>query len=298
MALGPRSLRTKTLTERIPSFAPRTVYRYASKLSKLGLVDREEGDDVPSTVTYCLTRGAGRDLYRLLDDYFSATWLRGSEKQIGEGAWTRLSLLGDLWDCGWIEQLSRGPRSPTELGEATEGLTFHQANHRAHLVCSRGLLDQHTGNGRGVKYSLSEPARRGMVLVAALGRWRQRHGYADGGTGLSAVEMLTVLRTTLPLLEVPGKSGSRIKLEVAGATEGNGATDPEALVGRVGSAGRIGLAANPEAPVDAWVSGTVNTWCRALLDGNRGRMRVGGDLQLVDAYLTRLHGALQVRGDE
>ncbi|MGN6588417.1 MAG: winged helix-turn-helix transcriptional regulator [Solirubrobacterales bacterium] len=297
MALGPRPLRTKSLTERVPGFAPRTIYRYAARLAELGLVDREEGNGVPSVVTYCLTRGPGRDLFHLLDDYLSTDWLQGPERQIGEGAWARMSLLGDLWDLGWIEQLSRKPRSPTDLAETTDGMTFHQANRRAHLVCSRGLLDHHNTRSRGVRYTLAEPARRGMALVAALGQWRQRHGYCGGGTGLSAREMLTVLRTSLSLLEVSGKSYSRIRLGVAGAADGNGA-GPQSMVGQVAPTGRVELVPDSGEAVEAWALGTVNTWCRALLDGNRGRMRVGGDLKLVDSYLTSLHEVLQVSIDK
>lgn len=293
IALGPRPLRTKALTERVPHVAPRTIYRYAAKLAELGLVDREERDEVPSTVTYCLTRGPGRDLFHLLDDYMTTDWLRGPERQVGEGAWTRMSLLGELWDSGWIEQLSRKPRSPTDLAEATDGMTFHQANRRAHLVCSRGLLEQRNARGRGVRYTLAEPARRGMALVAALGRWRQRHGYCGEDTGLTPVGMLTVLRASHPLIEIPGKSHSRIRLGVAGAADGNGA-GPLSMVGQVAPSGGVELVADSGEDVDAWALGTVNTWCRALLDGNRGRMRVGGDLKLVDAYLTNLHDALRV----
>lgn len=293
MALGPRPLRTKALTERVPSVAPRTIYRYAAKLSELGLVDRQEEGEVPSTVTYCLSRGAGRDLFHLLDDCMTTDWLRGPERQIGEGAWTRLSLLGDLWGSGWIEQLSWEPRSPTDLAEATDGLTFHQANRRAHLVCSRGLLDHHTGRGRGVRYSLADPARHGMALVTALGRWRQRHRYAGEGLGLTAREMATAVRASVPLVEISEKCGSKIKLGVAGASNGNGDSGPLTIVAQVMGGGKIQLLKDSEAPVDAWALGTVNTWSRALLDGNRGRMRVGGDLKLVDACLTRLHLALQ-----
>jgi DNA-binding HxlR family transcriptional regulator len=292
MALGPRALRTKALTERVPSFAPRTIYRYAAKLSELGLVDRREEGDVPTTVTYCLTRGPGRELFHLLDDYLSAAWLQGPEGQIGEGAWTRLSLLGDLWDSGWIEQLSSEPRSPTELAEATEGMTFHQANRRAHLICSRGLLEHHNGRGRGVRYSLSEPARRGMSLATALGRWRQRHRYAGEEAGLTVTEMATVVRASLPLIAIPEKPGSRIELGAGGGdADGNGGS--RTLIAQVTQGGKVQVGKDSPAPVDAWALGTVNTWSRALLDGNRGRMRVGGDLKLVDACLTRLHSALQ-----
>ncbi len=40
---------------------------------------------------------------------------------------------------------------------------------------------------------------------------------------------------------------------------------------------------------DAWAIGTVGTWFTALLDEDRGRMRVGGDLDFVDDCLKLLH---------
>jgi DNA-binding HxlR family transcriptional regulator len=42
MALGEGPLRTKNLTERVPGYAPRTIYRYAGKLAELDVVEREE----------------------------------------------------------------------------------------------------------------------------------------------------------------------------------------------------------------------------------------------------------------
>jgi DNA-binding HxlR family transcriptional regulator len=293
MALGPRPLRTKALTERVPRYTPRTVYRYAAKLSELELVERRETEGVPSTVIYSLSGRSGRDLYRLLEAYASAARTRDSEGQIDDGLWTTLRLLGELWDSGWVEQLSCEERSPTELAEITAELTFHQANRRAHLVCSRGLLCQLNGQGRGVRYQLTDQARQGMVLIAGLGRWRLRHWrQAKGESALTVKEMATILRGSLPLVRLPGNPETTIRLGVVGATDGNGGTGAETLLGRTGRDGKIRCREDEGGSSDAWVLATVGTWLSALLEGNRGRMRVGGDLPLVDTCLTQLHLAL------
>src|SRR5215207_4644526 len=55
MALGEGPLRTMELTERVPGYSPRTIYRYAGKLAQLEVVDREEEQGVPSKVLISLT---------------------------------------------------------------------------------------------------------------------------------------------------------------------------------------------------------------------------------------------------
>src|SRR5690242_11597572 len=54
MALGPGPLRTKALTGRVRGYTPRTVYRYASKLTELGVIERQEEPGVPSKVVHSL----------------------------------------------------------------------------------------------------------------------------------------------------------------------------------------------------------------------------------------------------
>src|SRR5215213_11976278 len=63
MALGEGPLRTKELTERVPGYAPRTIYRYAGKLAELEVVEREEEPGVPSKVVHTLSDPCGTELY-------------------------------------------------------------------------------------------------------------------------------------------------------------------------------------------------------------------------------------------
>src|SRR5207237_5462876 len=65
MALGEGPLRTKGLTERVPGYAPRTIYRYAGKLAELEVIEREEEPGVPSKVVHALSDPCGTELYTL-----------------------------------------------------------------------------------------------------------------------------------------------------------------------------------------------------------------------------------------
>jgi DNA-binding HxlR family transcriptional regulator len=290
MALGPRSLRTKKLTERVPAYAPRTVYRHTRVLSDLGLIDREEIAGVPSSVIHSLS-AAGRALYLIMTSYaeLSLPWAAGPSA--GNGLWPFCGLLGDMWASGWIEQLSHGGRSATELTEGTAAMTFHQVSRRTQQMVSWGLLyESHVKGGRK-RYQLSDQARHGMALVSALGRWRQDH--ATGGEGgLDVEEMATVLRTSFLLLTLPERRALTIKLGIVG-TLALDANASGSLTGHVSATGAI-RSVKDRIAEDAWALGTVDSWFAAILDGNRGTMRVGGDLEFADEYLKHLHEVLWV----
>jgi DNA-binding HxlR family transcriptional regulator len=290
MALGPRSLRTKKLTEKVPTYAPRTVYRHARKLAELGLVDREELAGVPSTVIHSLSP-AGRDLYHLFVSYAEASAPLVTGPGRGDGLWTVCGLLGEMWAYNWIEELGQGGRSATDLAEATADMTFHQVSRRTHQLLSWSLLYESTARGHRKRYQLCDQTRHAMALMAALGRWRQQHveGEADGG--LTVGEMATVLRASLPLLQLPDHQGKSIKLGIVGTTGSDGQRGSATLTAHVSTGGTV-RCVKEKAVEDAWAIGTVDTWFAALLDDDRGRMRPGGDSDFVDDCLKRLHEVL------
>src|SRR5690349_6088960 len=173
MALREEPLRTKELTERVPGYAPRTIYRYSSKLADLEIVDRDEEPGVPSKVTYTLTEPKGRELYQLVAAYADASFTRLSDGRIDAHAWGSLAMLADLWESGLIEELNLGNKSPTELARIEHGLSYHQVNRRAGLFRVGGFLREEAGRGRQRVYALTDRARRGVALIAGIGRWRR-----------------------------------------------------------------------------------------------------------------------------
>jgi DNA-binding HxlR family transcriptional regulator len=290
MALGPRSLRTKKLTEKVPTYATRTVYRHARKLAEVGLVDREEVAGVPSTVTHCLSP-AGRDLYHLLDSYAKASlpWVTGPGS--GDGLWTVCSLLGEMWTHGWIDELSQGGRSATELAEATAAMTFHQVTRRTHQLLSWSLLYESTAKGQRKRYQLSDQTRHAMSLIGGLGRWRQQHVAGQANGGLTVVEMTTALRALMPLMKLPEHPERSIKLGIVGVTGLDGQHSSGSLTASISAAGVVRCVKEKTSEAD-WAIGTVDTWFTAMLDGDFEQMRIGGDLDFADDFLKLLHATL------
>jgi DNA-binding HxlR family transcriptional regulator len=289
-ALGPRPLRTKKLTEKVPVYAPRTVYRHTRILVDAGLIEREEIAGVPSTVIHSLSP-SGRDLYRLVEAYAEASlpWVDGPGS--GDGLWTVCGLFGEMWTYGWIEELGHGGRSATELAEATEKMTFHQVSRRTHQLMSWNLLYETTARGHRKRYQLSDQSRHGAALITGLGRWRQQHVDGEGDRGLTVEEIATVLRAALPLLQLTEHQDKRIRLGIVGTTGLNGDRGSATLTAHSRPNGSV-KSVREKGPEDAWAIGTVATWFAALLDDERGRMRVGGDLELVENCLKRLNEVL------
>jgi len=275
LTLGKRPLRTGRLVAALPQFSPRTVYRYASRLEEEGLIERREEARGPLTVVLSLSE-AGRSLYRLLSSFES---------------WGCMSLLGEMWELGLIAELSRGPRSLTQLSNSITEMSFHQVSRRVNLFVDAGLLAR-VPAGRLNHYELTALARRCMTMIAAIGRWRHRHPTTSGAPGLSIVEMTEVLRTALPLTRLPKHAGMSIALGVSSAMDNSGHRTTKILRGSVDNEGGIAVQETLEGEEDGLATATVNTWLAALLDGNRGRIRVRGNLYLVDSCLTHLYSEL------
>jgi DNA-binding HxlR family transcriptional regulator len=291
MALGEGPLRTKNLTERVPGYAPRTIYRYAGKLAELEVVEREEEPGVPSKVVHTLTDPCGTELYTLVNRFADASLTRLPDGRIDAHAWASLGLLADLWDAGMVEELSCEAQSPTDLARGSHGLSYHQVNRRAGLFKTAGLVCESEGVGRRRLYGLTEKTRRKMGLIAGIARWRHHHVVADDEEGATATEMATVLRVALPLVKLPDHKGKCLRLSVRAEEEAAGGEGEEIWV-EIAHDGCVQSCAEPPADPDGWGRGKVSAWIPVILDGNAQNVLVGEDEKLVSDCLAGLYEAL------
>ena len=289
MGLGDGPLRTKELTERVHGYTPRTVYRYSKRLTDLGLVERHVEEGVPSKVVHNLTEPAGRELVELIGAYADASLSRLPNGEIDAHAWGSLALLADLWESGLVEELNLGPRSATELARLARGLTYHQVNRRAGLFALGGFLHEGTLPGKRRAYSLTDKARRGMALIAGIGRWRRRH-LLQGAAGLTPREVGGVLRTALPLVNLPEHVGKGFGIEID--AEEMAGDEGDAVWASVEQTGILLSRSEPPAAVDGHVRGKGPSLVDAILDGPREELRTEGDRHLIRAFLERLHSTL------
>lgn len=295
MALGAEPLRTMELTERIAGYSPRTVYRYATRLTQLGLIDRDEEEGVPSKVVHSLTAPRGRELYELVAAYAEIAMKRLPGGGIGGAEWGALALVAELWESGMIAALNLGPKSLTELTHGEHGLSFHQVSRRAGIFVRSGFVCEIPGTGRYRRYALTDKTRLAMGLVAGIGRWRRRHVVPEGSTGLSAEEAAGLMRTALPLIVLPGHTGKSFELRVAPTGESEKKVEP--VWSNVADDGSVVNHPAPPGTVDAAAHGNVIAWVDSVLDGPRNGLRVKGDAELIGDCLRTLHASLWHNGN-
>lgn len=292
MALGQGPLRTKTLTEQVPGYAPRTIYRYAGKLAELEVVDREEGPGVPSKVVHTLTDPCGTDLYALVNRYADTSLTRLPDGRVDAQAWASLGLMADMWEAGIAEDLSCEGRSPTELAQGRHGLSYHQINRRAGLLKTGGLLEEWQGPGRRRCYGLTERTRRKMGLLAGIARWRRRHVVAEDEEGMTAGEMATVLKVALPLVRIPEHRGRCLQLSVLEEDNDAGSKEETVWAEVKGDGTLDSCLVAPAGPSGGWGRGRVAAWIPVLLDGENSGVLLGDDERFISDVLEGLYRAL------
>ncbi len=290
MALREGPLRTKELTERVPGYAPRTIYRYSAKLAELGMVEREEEPGVPSKVVHRLTDPSGRELADLIDAYADASMGRLPNGEIGAHEWGSFALVAELWESGMIEALDGGSRSLTELSQGDHELSFHQVSRRASLFAIGGFIEETTAATRYRRFALTDKARRAMALIAGIGRWRRRHVVPRGTMGLTSGEAAELIRTVLPLVSVPEHREKGLELRIAPAGEGD--ADEEVVWAEIQDDGDLANCPVPPAVVSTSARGNVGAWIDSILDGPQSELSARGDARLLDECLRRLHAEL------
>jgi DNA-binding HxlR family transcriptional regulator len=289
IALGDGPLRTKELTERVRGYTPRTVYRYSSKLVEAGILERHEEAGVPSKVTHNLSEPRGRELYELVLAYADASFTRLPDGRIDAHAWGSLAILADLWESGLIEELNLGPKSPTELAQLEHGLSYHQVNRRAGLFAIGGFLREDLARGNRRMYALTDRARRGMALIAGVGRWRRHHVVRKGASGLTAREAGEMLRTALPLVALPEHGGKSLGIEIAAVSRKE---EADAVWAVVEPEGNLLNCDGPLSEVDGNARGQVPTFVDAILEGPHNGIQMEGDEHLIKSCFERLHSIL------
>lgn len=296
MALMAEPLRTKELTERVPGYAPRTIYRYSGKLAELGIIEREEELGVPSKVVHTLTEGRGRELAQLVDAYADVSLRRLPNGEIGAHEWGSFALVADLWEVGLIKALDQGPRSLTELAQGEHGLSFHQISRRATLFAIGGFVEEIAEPSRRRRFALTDKARRAMALIAGIGRWRRRHVVPAGMAGLTVAEAAGLMRTVLPLVSLPEYADKSLKLTIVPSigTE----VEEETVWAEVGGDGSVYSCPAPLAATAVSARGEVPVWVDLVLDGPGQELSRRGDVQLLDECLRRLHAVLWGRMDD
>jgi DNA-binding HxlR family transcriptional regulator len=199
-------------------------------------------------------------------------------------------MLAELWQSGMLGALNAGPRTVTELAQASPGLSLHQVSRRMDLYVAGDVLEVDESDRRR-RYRPTENTRRAMALVAGLAHWRERREDVAPGSSLTAAEIVRLLSASLPLVVSAEDARQRFELIVKGRGL-KGREQEVSLWAEVGPDGRMECVPNGTS-ADALASGSIGDWIELVVLGTSKKIRIeGNEDQRLQACLQQLHTVL------
>lgn len=289
LAEEPRSLMD---LRRAAGSPPQTTMRgHLRALTEAGILERRRRDVFPGSVDLELGR-PGRDL--LVVASILQSWLEMSPEgslQLGTPASkSAIKAVVEGWSTGVVRVLAARPLSLTELNSVITLLSYPSLERRLGAMRLAGQIERCSGDGRGTPYTVTDWLRRAIAPFAAAARWERQ--YLPKQTApIAKIDIESAFLLTVPLLSVASRHSGACRL----AVESPNGTGENRLAGvMVGvEDGRIASCVSRlEGDADAWASGSVAAWLRAVTEGNPEQLELGGDSSLATSLLDGLHGVL------
>jgi DNA-binding HxlR family transcriptional regulator len=288
LAEGPRSLID---LRREAGSPPQTTMRgHLRKLSETGVVVRRRQNDFPGSLDLELTP-VGRELGVVARTL--GAWLRtapeGPLPLGGSAAKNAVKALVEGWGTRMIRALAARPLTLTELNGLISGLSYPSLERRLGAMRLAGQVERAAGQGRGTPYTVTDWLRRAIAPLAAAASWERRYA-ATQTVPVRRLDAEAAFLLAIPLLHLPEELSGRCRLTVE-----VGSTNGERLAGVLITVqeGRIvSCLPSLKGHADAWTSGSVGTWLSAVMEGDAGRLEVGGDCDLARALMGGLHATL------
>lgn len=289
---------SKTLPDlrRAVGAPPQTTLRLNLRsLIELGVLERRRLNHFPGSVEFELTP-SGRDLLAVAD--VLEVWLAQAPQgplALGSlSAKNAVKAMLEGWSTAIVRVLAARPLSLTELSKLIGGLSYPSLERRLTAMRMAGQIETCQGDGRGTPYRVTPWLRRAVGPLAASARWECAN-VPDEAPPVGKTYIEGAFLLAIPLLRLPDYSSGTCRLSVALAR----ADDSPRLAGVLVDVreGVIGsTVARLEGKVDGWASGSTARWLDAIVEGERGRLEVGGDADLVTEIIEDLHRTLSRQG--
>ncbi|HET9162085.1 MAG TPA: winged helix-turn-helix transcriptional regulator [Solirubrobacterales bacterium] len=269
--------------------AQSTLRGQLKQLEATGAILRRRRDAFPGAYEYSLTK-AGDELLTVAR-HLGAWLAKGPEGplEIGsEPARAAIKGLVDAWLARMLEPLAGdGPLSLTALDARLTTVTYPSIERRLETMRLAGQLEATERDGGGIPHSLTHWCRQGMGPLFAAAHWERRHR-PEGAEPLTRLELETGCKVVAPLLALPPATAGDI--QTALTRRARNARPPRFLGLLEIENGTLNFSqARSRRKPDAGASGGEDAWFAALLDGERGSLRMSGDTRLVERLLERAH---------
>jgi DNA-binding HxlR family transcriptional regulator len=234
---------------------------------------------------------AGEDLLVVADvlEHWLAESPNASRPFAGNCAKAAIGALVGGWSTALLRALAAKPLSVADLDSLIASLNYPSLERRIAAMRHAGQVEACPANGRETPYAVTTWLRRGVAPLLAAIRWERLH-LAESSAPVGGIDVEAAFLLAMPLLRLDQELSGRCRLSVelpvggehrvagvlAGLEEGSVASCTSRLDGTA----------------DAWASGSVGAWFRALIDHDGASLELGGDGRLARTLIAGLHRAL------
>jgi DNA-binding HxlR family transcriptional regulator len=290
-------LRLPDLRERIGGAAQTTLRGQVGNLRSIGALERQVRSGMPYTVENELTE-AGKGVLAVAE--IVEAWLtRAPQGPIALGSEPAKGAIRALvggWGSTILRALAARPLSLTELSSVIGDHSYPTLERRLSAMRAARQVEPRPDSGRGAKpYGVTDWTRQAVAPLVAAGRCECEH-LPETTDPLTRIDIEAAFLLSVPLvdLEVTG-SGSCLLGVDTGIPRNIGASDRLAGVYmEIEEGSIISCSSRLEQDPRTWAVGSIDAWVEAILEGNRDRLRLGGeDPGIADDLIERIHDSLQ-----
>jgi DNA-binding HxlR family transcriptional regulator len=287
---GPRNL--LDLRQAVGSPPQSTMRVYTRTLMEMGILERRQRNEFPTTTEYSCTP-AGQALLAAAAVW--EAWLQAAPDgplTIGSVAAKSATkaLLGG-WSASIVRAVAARPLTLTELNFLIPKISYPSLERRLGAMRLANLIEAQPGDGRGVPYLATDWLRRAVLPLSAGVAWEQRF-LREPEAKIGGIDAEAAFLLAIPLISLESDFSGRCRLSVeirggakpafAGVVIGVEEGEVIACTSRLGGA------------VDASASGSPGAWIRQVAGTSEPELEMTGDFALSRAVI----GALQTLSQE
>lgn len=234
---------------------------------------------------------AGEDLLvvaRVLERWLAES-PHASRPFAGNCAKAAIGALAEGWSATLLRALAAKPLSVADLDSLIASFNYPSLERRVAAMRHAGQVEACPANGRETPYAVTTWLRRGVAPLLAAIRWERSH-LTESSAPVAGLDVEAAFLLAMPLLRLDQELSGRCRLAVELPRGGEGRV--AGVVAGLEEGSVASCTSRLDGSADAWASGSVGAWFRALIDHDGESLELGGDGRLARTLIAGLHEAL------